>query len=273
MKADNEDRKMIRSTQTAFDIVEVIAERERPSITEIADAVECSRSTVHYHLNTLQQSRYVIRDENGLRLGLRMARLGNLALRNHRLTGVVERTTNELARETGAIAHVAVKEGNKLAWLHQSTDDTSEGENRSELHTLGMGVGEETSLHCTAYGQAILAHLSSETVEAVVTETGLPALTQNTLTTPDALDERLSMIRQLGFAYSPEEFQNGLSSIAAPVFDESDGVVGAIGITDSHGRIDDPYKHAKARRFSDELPGQVQKAARIASNHVSELST
>lgn len=267
MKTDNEDRKMIRSTQTAFDIIEVVAERERPSISEIADTVGCSRSTVHYHLNTLQRSRYVIRDEDGLRLGLRMARLGNRALRNHRLTGVVERTTNELARETDAIAHVAVKEGNKLVWLHQSVG----GESQAERYTLRMDVGKETFLHCTAYGQAILAHLPSDTVETVVNETGLPAITQNTLTTPDTLDERLSMIRQLGFAYSPEEFQNDLSSIAAPIFDESDDVVGAIGITDSHRRIDDPYKHAKARRFSDELPGQVQKAARIASNHVSEL--
>lgn len=263
MTPDAKEEKEIKSTQTAFDIVEAIAASDRPTTAEIAEAVGHSRSTVHYHLKTLQRNRYVIRDENGLRLGLRMARLGNLSLRQHRLSGVVEKVADDLAAETGAAAHVAVEEGDRLVWLYRSSNGGPDG--------LETDVGREAHMHATAYGQAILAYMPESDVDAVVADADLAAETDRTITDPADLTERLATIRDLGFAYSAEEFREGASSIAAPIFDESDTVVGAIGITDDHDRIDNPYKHTKARRFSDELPGRVQKAARIAGDNVADL--
>lgn len=256
------NEKMIQSTRTAFDIIETIAERDRPSITTIADAVGCSRSTVHYHLKTLQQNNYVIRNEEGLRLGLRMARLGNLALRSHHLTGIIEKTTDNLAMEADTVAYVTVMEGNKLVCLYRSSNQKRDG--------LQMDIGKEIGLHCTAAGQAILAHLSHNTVETIVHDSELPAATEHTLTNRDELQERLKTIRQIGIAYSSQEYQVGFSSIAAPIFEKPSEVVGAIGIIDSHSRVGNPYNNPKARRFSDELPDHVQRAARITGDHVSD---
>jgi DNA-binding IclR family transcriptional regulator len=262
MGSNGTEQKTIKSTQTAFDIVETIAERGRGTITEIAEEVEHSRSTVHYHLQTLQQNHYVIKDDQGFRLGLRMARLGDLALQNHRLSGLVEPITEELATEVDAVAHVGVPEGDELVWLCRSSNgDTGE---------LPTNVGTETPMHCTAYGQAILAQYADDVVADLVEANGLPELTKHTLTDREALDERLETIRKLGFAYSAEEYREGISSIAAPIIDEDDEAVGAIGVTASDDRIDDPYKHTKARRFSDELPGLVRQSARIASDKLTD---
>ncbi|WP_276253083.1 IclR family transcriptional regulator [Halomontanus rarus] len=256
--------KTIKSTQTAFDIIDIIASRDRPSTTEIATEVEYSRSTVHYHLKTLKQNRYVIQDDDGLRLGLRMARLGNLALEQHGLRGVIEKPADNLSTEANATAHVAVKEQNKLVWLYRSEDH--------ELDEFVVDPGMETDIHCTAYGQAILAHIPSDTVDEIVGTYGLPAKTDQTLTTREEFDDRLSTIRKLGFAYSAEEHTTGVSSIAAPIIDDqTDEVVGAIGISDRDDQISNPYKHTKARRFSDALPGLVQQAAQIAGDKVTNM--
>lgn len=253
--------KSIKSTQTAFDIIETIANRDRPSVTEIASAVEHSRSTVHYHLKTLKRNRYVIQDDDGLRLGLRMTHLGDLARQQHDLSGVVEEAADNLARKADADACVAVKERNKLVWLYRAT-------NRA-LPEFTATSGRETTIHSTAYGQAILAYTPPETVDEIVESQGLPAETERTLTTREELDQRLSMVRELGVAYSSEEHTVGISSIAAPILDEStDEVLGAIGISNYHDEIHDPYKHPKAQRFSDELPGLVKQTAQIASNAV-----
>lgn len=255
--------KTIQSTQTAFDIIETIANHGQATITEIASEVQYSRSTVHYHIKTLQQNRYVIKDEEGFRLGLRTARLGNLALQNHRLSGLVEKPAENLSTELGASAHVAVREGNQLVWLYRESPEDVSG--------LQTNVGTGTDMHCTAYGQAILAYSPPEVVDRIVEEYGLPGVTDETITERDALDDRLATIRDLGFAYSAEEYQEEVSSVAAPIINEAnDTAVGAIGITDSHDRINDPYKHTKARRFSDKLPGLVQQAARIASDNLAE---
>ncbi|MUW13984.1 helix-turn-helix domain-containing protein [Halorubrum sp. CBA1125] len=264
METDSTSKKRIKSTQTAFDIVEAIAERDRPSVSDIAEEVDHSRSTVHYHLQTLQQNRYVIRDDEGLRLGLRMAHLGRLALRKHRLTGIVEKMTEELATDTNAVSHAAVKEGDKLVWLYRSEDP--------HLEELPTSVGKQVELHCTAYGQAILAHLPSDSLESVLAECGLPAHTENTLTDRDELESRLSKVRQLGFAYSSEEFIDGIASIASPIVSDEDGVLGAIGITTFDSRIENPYMHTKARRFSDELPGKIKDTARVASDRLGDTT-
>ncbi|MFC4986674.1 IclR family transcriptional regulator [Saliphagus infecundisoli] len=254
-------KKSIKSTQTAFDIIETIANRDRPTVTEIASAVEHSRSTVHYHLKTLKRNRYVIQDDDGLRLGLRMTGLGDIARQQHGLSGVVEESADNLAREADADACVAVKERNKLVWLYRATN--------RDLSEFPADPGRETTIHSTAYGQAILAYTSTETVDMIVESQGLPAETERTLRTREKLDKRLSMVRELGVAYSSEEHTEGISSIAAPILDEStDEVLGAIGISNHHDEINDPYKHPKAQRFSDELPRLVKQTAQIASNAV-----
>jgi DNA-binding IclR family transcriptional regulator len=263
MESNATKGKTIKSIKTAFAIIELIAETDRPSVSEIAAEVGCSRSTAHYHLKTLQQDRYVIRDEEGLRLGLRVARLGDLSLRENNLHGIVEKTTDDLAAETDATAHVAVKEDDKIVWLYRSSD--------TESTNLQTEVGRETYMHCTAYGQAILAYMPEKRVNALVESFELPAITDQTITESDMLEKRLEIIREIGFAYSVGEFHRDMSSIAAPIFNKTDTVVGAIGITNASDRINNPYKHAKARRFSDELPSHVQKAARIASDNLSGL--
>lgn len=262
MATNGKPKKKIKASETAFDIIESIAERHRPSVTEIAEDVGHSRSTVHYHLETLREHRYVVSDDEGLRLGLRMARLGNLSLDRHCLSGIVQEPANELAKETDAVAHVAVQEGNDLVWLYRSSTD--------ERDNLPTDIGTGTMMHCTAYGQAILAHMPPETVLELVDD--LPSKTQHTLTDQDELRERLKTVRELGFAYSSQEFQEGISSIAAPILNENEEVVGSIGITDAQEQVNDPYKHTKARRFSDELPELVQKAAWITGHRLMDSS-
>ncbi len=263
MESNATDGKTIQSIETAFAIIEHIAETDRPSVSEIAAEVGCSRSTAHYHLKTLQQNRYVIRDTEGLRLGLRVARLGDLALRESDLHGIIEKNADDLAAETDAIAHVAVKEGEKMVWVYRSSD--------GKITDLQTEVGRETYVHCTAYGQAILAYMPEERVNALIERFGLPAITDQTITEADDLEEQLEVIREIGFAYSVGGFHREMSSIAAPIFDTTGTVVGTIGITNASKHINNPYKHAKARRFSDELPSHVQKAARIASDNLADL--
>lgn len=261
MGTNDADGKTIQSTRTAFDVIETIAERDRPTASEVAAEVDHSRSTVHYHLKTLQREGYVVEEDHRFRLGLRMARLGALSLQGHRLTGAVERPAETLAAEANAVARVAVREQDRLMWLHRSSQEDDD--------PLAV-VGSEAPIHSTAYGQAVLAYAPAETVTEVVEDRGLPATTEHTLTTREALDERLDTVRGHGFAYSAQEYLDGVSSIAAPITDGDGAVAGSIGISAAHDRIDDPYKHSKARRFSDELSGLVRKAARIASDRLAD---
>jgi DNA-binding IclR family transcriptional regulator len=264
MNTQDGEGKLIKATETAFDIIERITKGDHPSVSEVAAEVDYSRSTVHYHLATLRRNRYVVRDNEGYRLGLRMAHIGGRAQSHHRLSGQVEDTADELADEVEMRGVVAVEEAGKLVPLHCSSDWTLD-----ETGRVRVAVGMELDMHTTAHGQAILASLPDERVESLLEGYPLQSRTEATITERGDLFDRLATVRELGIAYSEEEFAPGISSIAAPLVPEMDqAAVGAIGIVDRSDRIGDPYRHIKARRFSDELPGTIRRAAQIISDNL-----
>lgn len=263
MITNESGEKVIGATETAFDIVEAIADSDSSTVSEITREVDCSRSTVYYHVKTLEKGRYILHDGEGYRLGLRMARFSERAKRQHPLYGATDSVVDELAAEAGLSAFVGVEEGGKLVCLARSE--------RSALEGFPLSVGREYDLHALAHGQAILTCLPDERVEEVVSAHGLSARTETTLAEPGQLVERLNLVEEVGVAYSAEEYAEGVSTLAAPVVRKStEGVAGAIGVVGPVDRIDDPYKQAKARRFSDEHTEQVRRAAQILSNHLAE---
>lgn len=253
--------KKIKSAGTVFDILECIRERDGAGVSEIARRLDYSKSTIHYYLKTLEQRRYLIKDGDRYRLGLRFVNLGANARQQHELFDVVEPKTGELAAETGAVAHAAVEDGEKAIYLSRATDGRD----------VDTYVGMETDLHCTAYGKAILAHLPSEPLDRILGQGKLPRRTDRTVTRRDELERQLETIRDIGIAYADEEFVEGTSSIAAPILSGSgDRIYGAIGVSDTPDRITDPRKHVKARRHSGEFSQFVERTARIVGEKMAD---
>jgi DNA-binding IclR family transcriptional regulator len=82
--------------------------------------------------------------------------------------------------------------------------------------------------------------------------------TDRTLADPDAVRERLRDIRRRGFAWAIEEFDDGISSIAAPIADASGEVIAAVHV---HGPS---YRFPTAEAESGLPQVLLAGAARIA---------
>src|SRR4029079_10637020 len=87
-------------------------------------------------------------------------------------------------------------------------------ETGSHLLTLRSHVGLRLPVHATAMGKCLLAQLGDEDARAAAGEEPYEALTQKTLITWDRLHANLVRVRRDGVAYSREEFEIGLHSIA-----------------------------------------------------------
>jgi DNA-binding IclR family transcriptional regulator len=114
-------------------------------------------------------------------------------------------------------------------------------------------VGTYSHLHCLASGKAILANLPEERVEEIITAHGLPAKTENTLTTREELFDELGEIRDQGYAINNSEAISGSRSIGAPVIVE-DEVHGAVCVSGPANRISIP-------QMEDEIVKNVLSAA------------
>ena len=74
-----------------------------------------------------------------------------------------------------------------------------------------------------------MAYSSPDIIEAIITN-GLKQYTKNTITDPDKLRSHLNEIRENGYAYSVEEFSEGVITIAAPIYDYTGKVIAALSV-------------------------------------------
>jgi len=84
-------------------------------------------------------------------------------------------------------------------------------------------------VHATAVGRALLAHAPPSELRRFLAR-GLPAYTDATVTTPDALPAVLGVVRARGVAVVRREWREGESVVAVPVFGPG-GVVAALELT------------------------------------------
>lgn len=101
-------------------------------------------------------------------------------------------------------------------------------------------VGRRNPAYCTSAGKAILAFSTPEKVKHVV-ENGLIAFTEQTITQEEELLEHLRQVRKDGYAVSMEELLEGVTSIAAPIFNYEGKVIAALSVVGPKQRLQ-PHK-------------------------------
>ena len=78
-------------------------------------------------------------------------------------------------------------------------------------------VGRRVYPHSTGVGKALLMQLPNAAVPAVLKRTGMPALTENSHTTPEALIRDLELSRSRGYTVDEGEQEVGVRCFAVPV--------------------------------------------------------
>jgi DNA-binding IclR family transcriptional regulator len=91
-------------------------------------------------------------------------------------------------------------------------------------------VGQSTPLHATSSGKVLLAH-APDAVRKGVLSHDLPRFTAATITDPEVLQQHLDLIVEQGWGATAEEYEVGLSAVAAPVRGADGDVVAALSVS------------------------------------------
>lgn len=233
----SDDGKRVGAVERSFRILALVRELGPVRIKDVAEELDMPISTAHVHLKTLTDVGYLIKNDQGYRLGLRFLRDGAIVRDDLTVYTAAKQEIDGLAENTGEVANLGVEERGQRVILYQS-----EG---SEAVYDNAPVGEFTNMHWTALGKAILAEFSDDTVEQIIEQHGLPDATSNTITTPEELKAELETIREENYALEDEERRTGIRSIAVPVTVDGDPV-GAVSLSGPKERFDD-------QRIEDEL--------------------
>jgi DNA-binding IclR family transcriptional regulator len=244
----NGESQSINAVERTFTIIETLEDLEGARLTELAAELDMPNSTAHTHLRTLINLGYVKRDGDLYFPSLRFLKHGGLARRQYRLHNVGRRQVDEIATETSEVASLGVRDGGHRVLIYKSEGANAVYDNAP--------VGEYTRMHWSALGKAILSELSEETVTQIIDHHGLPERTENTITNRDELHSKLASIRDRGYSIEDEERRVGVRSVAVPLTDASDGLIGALSISGPRNRFNDEW-------IEDEAITILQNAANV----------
>ncbi|MFC7156916.1 IclR family transcriptional regulator [Halomarina halobia] len=241
------DRVPIKSVRTTFELLEALVTSGGMSLPELSEELAMPRSTVHDYLLSLRNLGYVVKDGMEYRISTRFLAMGQSARGKIGIFGPAKNTVDDLAEKTGEHASLMIEENGLGVLLY-----IAKGENALDL---GVSEGFRMELPTNAPGKAILAHLSTARVEAILDRHGLPKVTEKTVTSREVLYEQLEAIREQGYAIDEGERVEGVRAVAAPIV-TGDTVHGALAVSG-------PAHRLEGTRFETELPDRVLRAANV----------
>ena len=109
---------------------------------------------------------------------------------------------------------------------------------KHRLMAITLSVGTRLPAAYTSMGRILLAQLSDEDLDHFLATISLEPFTDKTVTDVKELRRRIVEARQQGYAISDQELDSGLRSIAVPVFDAKQHLMGAINISTNAARVD-----------------------------------
>jgi len=219
----------VKSVQTLLGILKYMRGRQGVTIKEVAEELDIAPSTVHKHLATAKEERFVIQEGDEYRLGLGLFTYGMVTRNLFPVYDIANDTIEELAEETGERVWLKVEEDGVEVPIAAATGDHAIVTDRA--------LGKPNLMHRTSGGKAILAFLPEERREEIIANTELVPRTENTITDEDELRAELERVREAGVAYNIGEDIKSVNAVAAPIID-NDGVVhGSIVIAGPENRV------------------------------------
>lgn len=200
---------------------------------ELSRRMGLPRASVFRMLFTLEQSGFLERCPDGVsyKLGLAVLRLGFELLASMELTEVGRPVIEALRDRSGFSAHLVVRDGRDVVFIAKAAGGNA------MFHSIQ--VGARLPAHATVLGRALLSDIVMKELAALYPEPTLPAYTPKTPTNLQDLKALIDQDREKGYGVSMGGYETGISTIAAPVFNEQGRVAAAISISVPSQRIED----------------------------------
>jgi IclR family transcriptional regulator, KDG regulon repressor len=250
------DKNYIRVMEKIFVVLEHFikegARQEALSFQTVAASVPFAKTTVHRILYSLQKLGYLERDSTQARyrLGPKFFELTEPAVHFRRLQSVATSVMTELLVRFSENVNLGVLDSSQVAYL-------SVLQSPSALRVSAY-PGQRNPVHSTALGKAIVAFLAEEEAAAILDHCPLIKMTPKTITQRAHFREHLAAVRERGVAFDLAENVEGVTCVAAPIFDQRGRAVAAISVSGPATRME-----AKLGRIEEEVREAGLKTSRM----------
>jgi DNA-binding IclR family transcriptional regulator len=227
-------------------VLEAMAEAGLPvTPTEVNMELGLPKPTIHRLFATLESEGFIQReiDGRGYSPGLRLRKLSTGILSSLRIRTARVAILNKLAEEIGETCNIALPDRDVMIYLDRV-------ETKWPLR-IQLPIGTRVPFYCTASGKMYLSSLDRRHLRNYANSVVLESRAANTITSPEALIDEVTLVRDQGYSTDDQEFMDGMIAVAVPV-------------TDPHGRLVSTLSfHAPEQRLP--MPRAIAHVDRLKS--------
>lgn len=251
--SEERSRDFIQSLERGLTVINSFSrDRQTQTLSEVAKHAGLTRATARRILLTLGELGYVRQDGRGFALTPRVLDLGYSFLSSFRVV--------ELAQQPMELLVDQVKESSSMSILDDTEIVYVARVPTTRIMTIALALGSRLPVYPTSMGRVLLAGSSDAGVDEYLHRVELRRLTPHTITDATELRDRLHQVRSEGYALVDQELEEGVRSIAAPIFNSRDEVIAAMNISCHAARV------TVARMKSELKPRLLATAAEISSS-------
>jgi len=224
--------KNIQSIERAVMILEYLSKHPAGSqLTSISKDLSLNKSTTFGLVSTLENLRCIRQDQTTSRyyLGLRLLEFGHSLMSSMDIITVAKPFLRELSAKYDETVNLALLSGNNVIYVDRVQS--------SKSVRVEMQLHEQVSTYCCSTGKVFLSYMDQQQRESIIEKMDFKPRTIYTITNKAQLLAELENIRNRGYAYDREEYEIGLTCIAAPVLDQEDQVTASISLNAPTARM------------------------------------
>lgn len=196
----------------AFQILQLISKSsDGLGLSELANALEMSKGTVHGVVSALEDLGALLRDPRTRKftLGFTLFELGKRAYSQIDLKELARPALEELMKRTNETTYIGVLNGRRITILDVV-------ESREDLK-ITSPRGSSIPIFAGATGKVILASMAEERCREIIMEKEIPRFTENSITDPERYIAEIEQTRERGYATDYEEYLSGVWAVASPI--------------------------------------------------------
>ena len=229
----------IQSIERAFSILQIVSDHPNGiRVSALAEKADLHISTVSRILTTLEQVQAVQRPSSSgeVRLGGGLISMVSKAPWSERLVTVAKPFLERLAQRTGEAAGLNVSDDEKCRVLVQVPGDYNV--------QIRDWSGEHFPLHVASGGKLYLAHVSPAKLTQLLQRPLVP-FTPATITDPQQLRQHIVQVRRQGYAWTSDELEEGLTTVAAPIYEHNRQFIASVYVSAPAFRYASPAEQAR----------------------------
>jgi len=231
--ATRQAKSSIQVIDRMMSLLDALARQSTPAnLKQLATDTRLHPSTAHRILAVMVENRLVDRIEPGTyRLGIRLLELGNLVRTRLNVRQEALPFMQDLHEELKETVNLSVRQGDEVVYVERVSTN-------SQMMRVVQIVGTRAPLHVTAVGKVFLSGDAPEAWAEYARRTGLPRMTEHTLTDAAALAQELELVRAQGYAHDNEEAEKGVACIGAGILDDDGRLVAGLSVSAPVDRLD-----------------------------------